>query len=99
MRVGIRNDDQGKRIHGSALLKSDQPTQARLWYASLYFEENHTCIGIILLYPDVTNKKVIISTNGHYLDSTNSSETVKSGIYKLIVSLDGMDQSIFQNTG
>ncbi len=64
-----------------------------IWYASLYFQ------GEPFLHPDIfyflqlkENAKVIISTNGHYLGGNNARKTVLSGIHKLIVSLDGMDQ-------
>jgi len=67
-----------------------------LWYTSLYFQ------GEPYLHPELfsfirmcENTKVIISTNGHFLDGSNSGETVRSGIYKLIVSLDGMDQETY----
>lgn len=67
-----------------------------LWYASLYFQ------GEPFLHPDLfslvrmkENTRIIISTNGHYLDDAGATETVKSGVYKLIVSIDGMDQETF----
>ncbi len=67
-----------------------------IWYASLYFQ------GEPFLHPDIfyflqlkENAKVIISTNGHYLGGNNARKTVLSGIHKLIVSLDGIDQESY----
>ena len=67
-----------------------------IWYASLYFQ------GEPFLHPDIFSflqlkekAKVIISTNGHYLGRENARKTVLSGIHKLIVSLDGMDQQSY----
>jgi radical SAM protein with 4Fe4S-binding SPASM domain len=34
----------------------------------------------------------VVSTNGHFLSAENSEKIVKSGLSKLIISLDGMDQ-------
>jgi radical SAM protein with 4Fe4S-binding SPASM domain len=67
-----------------------------IWYASFYFQ------GEPFLHPDFFsflqlkgNTKAIVSTNGHYLGGENASKTVLSGIHKLIVSLDGMDQQSY----
>ncbi|MBN2665112.1 MAG: SPASM domain-containing protein [Bacteroidales bacterium] len=67
-----------------------------IFYASLYFQ------GEPFLHPDIFSflqlkekTKVIISTNGHYLGGENARKTVLSGIHKLIVSLDGMDQQSY----
>jgi len=37
-----------------------------------------------------------ISTNGHFLDSETAKRTVKSGLDKLIISLDGSDQETYE---
>jgi radical SAM protein with 4Fe4S-binding SPASM domain len=41
------------------------------------------------------NIYTISSTNGHFLDRQNSEKTVKSGLDKLIISLDGADQKSY----
>jgi len=41
------------------------------------------------------NIPTVVSTNGHFLSSENSGRLVRSGITKLIVSLDGMNQSTY----
>ncbi len=39
--------------------------------------------------------KTTLSTNGHFLTEDNSYEIVRSGLDKIIISLDGMDQSTY----
>ena len=41
------------------------------------------------------NIKTVVSTNGHFLTENNSERLVMSGVSKLIVSLDGMDQKAY----
>lgn len=41
------------------------------------------------------NMNTIVSTNGHYLSDENSEKLVKSGLSKLIISLDGIDQDTY----
>ncbi|UCG28926.1 MAG: SPASM domain-containing protein [Bacteroidales bacterium] len=64
----------------------------------LYFQ------GEPLLHPDIFNlirkaheKKiiVIISSNGHFIDPENARKIVESGLDKIIISLDGMDQEVY----
>lgn len=67
-----------------------------LFYASLYFQgEPFLHPGLFSFIRMKENTRIIISTNGHYLDNANATKTVLSGIYKLIVSLDGMDQETY----
>jgi radical SAM protein with 4Fe4S-binding SPASM domain len=37
----------------------------------------------------------VVSTNGHFLSETNAEKIVRSGLDKLIISLDGMDQETY----
>lgn len=41
------------------------------------------------------NSNTVISTNGHFLNQENSEMLARSGLKKLIISLDGMDQEIY----
>ena len=67
-----------------------------IWYASLYFQgEPFLHPGIFSFLQLIENTKVIVSTNGHYLGGESATKTVLSGIHKLIVSLDGMDQQSY----
>jgi len=36
------------------------------------------------------------STNGHFLDKKNAEETIKSGLHKIIISLDGLNQETYE---
>jgi len=47
-------------------------------------------------FPAVTDGiKTVVSTNGHYLAEGNPEKLIKSGLNKLIVSLDGMNQEVY----
>ena len=41
------------------------------------------------------NTQSIVSTNGHYLSEENSEKLISSGLNKLIISLDGIDQKTY----
>ena len=67
-----------------------------LYYMSLYFQ------GEPMMHPDFFSflilsgdTKTVVSTNGHYLTEENSEKLAFSRLYKLIVSLDGMDQETY----
>ena len=70
--------------------------QPFLFNINLYFQ------GESMLHPyffsflsRTLNTHAVVSTNGHYLTEENSEKLVKSGLNKLIVSLDGMDQETY----
>jgi radical SAM protein with 4Fe4S-binding SPASM domain len=67
-----------------------------LYTLNLYFQ------GEPLLHPGffsfIRNSgkiRTVMSTNGHYLSAENSEKIVRSGLSKLIISLDGIDQDTF----
>lgn len=67
-----------------------------LYNINLYFQ------GEPMLHPQFFSfvekcgiTRVTVSTNGHFLTEENSHKLVKSGISKLIVSLDGMDSETY----
>jgi radical SAM protein with 4Fe4S-binding SPASM domain len=67
-----------------------------LYYVNLYFQ------GEPMLHPQffsfIGNRKkphTIVSTNGHFLSKENSEKIAWSGLSKLIISLDGMDQETY----
>ena len=67
-----------------------------LYNANLYFQ------GEPMLHPlffsflaNCLTPKTIVSTNGHFLSVENSEQIVMSGLKKLIISLDGMDQETY----
>jgi radical SAM protein with 4Fe4S-binding SPASM domain len=43
------------------------------------------------------NINSVVSTNGHFLNEENSEKLVRSGLKKLIISLDGMDQGTYSS--
>ncbi len=70
-----------------------------LAYLMLYFQ------GEPFLHPEflamvqlAKEKKIytVTSTNGHYLDEKNSEAVVRSGLDRLIISLDGISQDVYE---
>jgi radical SAM protein with 4Fe4S-binding SPASM domain len=67
-----------------------------LYNLNLYFQ------GEPMLHPGFSsfirnsgNIRTVISTNGHFLSEENCEKLVKSGLSKLIISLDGLDQDSY----
>jgi radical SAM protein with 4Fe4S-binding SPASM domain len=67
-----------------------------LYYVNLYFQ------GEPMLHPqffsfigNVKKPITVVSTNGHFLSKENSEKIARSGLSKLIISLDGMDQETY----
>jgi len=67
-----------------------------LYNINLYFQ------GEPMLHPlffsfisNSLNTHTIVSTNGHFLSEENSEKIVRSGLGKLIISLDGVNQDIY----
>jgi radical SAM protein with 4Fe4S-binding SPASM domain len=67
-----------------------------LYNLNLYFQ------GEPMLHPSffafVKNSRgihTVVSTNGHFLSEENSEKIIYSGLHKLIISLDGVDQEIY----
>ena len=67
-----------------------------LYNINLYFQ------GEPMLHPrffsflrNSSNTHTTVSTNGHLLNKENSEKLVRSGLNKLIISLDGLDQSTY----
>jgi radical SAM protein with 4Fe4S-binding SPASM domain len=70
--------------------------QPYIYYTNLYFQ------GEPMLHPlftsfirNCSNTKTVISTNGHFLSEENAEKIVRSGLNKLIISLDGIDQETY----
>ncbi|OFY64913.1 MAG: hypothetical protein A2Y71_08630 [Bacteroidetes bacterium RBG_13_42_15] len=67
-----------------------------LYYISLYFQGEPMMHPQFFSFPGLTrNIKTVVSTNGHFLTVENSEKLASSGLTKLIVSLDGMNQKIY----
>jgi radical SAM protein with 4Fe4S-binding SPASM domain len=96
-------------LSGSGMMKRDkgfmeiglfdrliQELRPYLYNINLYFQ------GEPMVHPDFFSFlecslpiHTVVSTNGHFLTEENSESLVRSGLNKLIVSLDGMDQDTF----
>jgi len=67
-----------------------------LYNINLYFQgEPMMHPGFFLFSGHSENIKMVVSTNGHFLTAENSEKLAMSGLSKLIVSLDGMDQVVY----
>jgi radical SAM protein with 4Fe4S-binding SPASM domain len=69
-----------------------------LYYISLYFQ------GESLMHPEfpafIANSRKavsIISTNGHFLTAENCEKIIRSGLDRLIISMDGLDQNTYSS--
>lgn len=67
-----------------------------LYYINLYFQGESMMHPQFLSFPGIAGEAYsVVSTNGHFLGAGNSEKLVASGLKKLIVSLDGMDQETY----
>lgn len=67
-----------------------------LYNINLYFQGEPMLHPKVFTFLEISrNIKTVISTNGHYLNADNAEQLVKSGLDKLIVSLDGADQETY----
>jgi radical SAM protein with 4Fe4S-binding SPASM domain len=69
-----------------------------LAYLTLYFQGEpylHPGFAELVRYAKSNKLYVVSSTNGHFLDRETALETVRSGLDKLIVSVDGGDQESY----
>jgi radical SAM protein with 4Fe4S-binding SPASM domain len=69
-----------------------------LWWLTFYFQGEpylHPGFHEMVSYAKSKNIYVSTSTNGHFLTEINAILTVKSGIDRLIISLDGTDQEAY----
>lgn len=72
----------------------------RLMYLILYFQGEPLLNPAFFEMASYAKKKGIYtatSTNGHFLDDENARKTVESGLHRMIVSLDGIDQETYEN--
>lgn len=67
-----------------------------LYYINLYFQGEPMMHPDFFSFPALANGiKTVVSTNGHFLAEENAEKLIKSGLNKLIVSLDGMSQEVY----
>ena len=70
-----------------------------LLYLMLYFQGEpylHPSFLEIVKYANAKKIYTATSTNAHFLNPANATATVKSGLKKIIVSVDGTDQKVYQ---
>ena len=67
-----------------------------LYNANLYFQGEPMMHPLFFSFlANCLTPNSIVSTNGHFLSEENSEQIVMSGLNKLIISLDGMDQETY----
>jgi len=67
-----------------------------LYYINLFFQGEPMMHPEFFLFPEHTrNIYTVVSTNGHFLTVENSERLAVSSLKKLIVSLDGMSETIY----
>jgi radical SAM protein with 4Fe4S-binding SPASM domain len=67
-----------------------------LYYINLYFQGESMLHPQFMSFPGIAGEVYsVVSTNGHFLNAGNSQKLIVSGLKKLIVSLDGMDQETY----
>jgi radical SAM protein with 4Fe4S-binding SPASM domain len=67
-----------------------------LLYVNLYFQGEPMMHPGFFSFPGFSGDIfTVVSTNGHFLSAENSEKLARSGLRKLIVSLDGMDQETY----
>ena len=79
--------------------KTIDEVASRLWYLTFYFQgEPYLHPQFLDLVKYAANKGIYTatSTNAHYLSDDNARRTVESGLDRLIISLDGTTQEVYQ---
>ena len=70
-----------------------------LWYLVFYFQgEPYLNPGFLDMVKYASSKKIYTatSTNAHYLNEENARRTIESGLDRLIISIDGTTQEVYQ---
>jgi radical SAM protein with 4Fe4S-binding SPASM domain len=86
------------RINPAFFDKIIDQVKSHLIYLTLYFQGEpylHSQFLELVAYANKNGIYTATSTNGHYLSIEKARQTVKSGLSRLIVSLDGMDQDTY----
>ena len=70
-----------------------------LWYLIFYFQGEpylHPQFTELVSYASKKNIYTATSTNAHYLTDVNARKTVESGLDRLIISIDGTTQEVYE---
>lgn len=73
--------------------------EKELWYLVFYFQgEPYLNPSFLDMVKYASSKKIYTatSTNAHYLDDENAKRTIESGLDRLIISIDGTTQEVYQ---
>lgn len=73
--------------------------EKELWYLVFYFQgEPYLNPSFLDMVKYACSKKIYTatSTNAHYLDDENAKRTIESGLDRLIISIDGTTQEVYQ---
>ena len=73
--------------------------QSKLWYLTFYFQGEPYLNRDFLKMVEYANDKGIYtatSTNAHYLTKEKAEETVRSGLSRVIISIDGTTQEVYE---
>jgi len=73
--------------------------QRELFYLTFYFQgEPYLNPGFLEMAKYASSKKIYTttSTNAHYLNDENAKKTIESGLDRLIISIDGTTQEVYQ---
>ncbi|GAB2774789.1 radical SAM protein with 4Fe4S-binding SPASM domain [Hymenobacter luteus] len=79
--------------------KTIDEVASRLWYLIFYFQGEpylHPNFLDLVQYAARKGIYTATSTNAHYLNDKNARRTVESGLDRLIISLDGTTQDVYQ---
>ncbi|KUG05910.1 SPASM domain-containing protein [Solirubrum puertoriconensis] len=86
-------------LEGEVFYRTIDELAPRLWYLTFYFQgEPYLHPQFLEMVQYASRKKIYTatSTNAHYLTEANARKTVESGLDRLIVSLDGTTQEVYQ---
>ncbi|AYA37919.1 radical SAM protein [Hymenobacter oligotrophus] len=86
-------------LEGDVFYRTIDELAPRLWYLTFYFQgEPYLHPQFLDMVQYASRKKIYTatSTNAHYLTEANARKTVESGLDRLIVSLDGTTQEVYQ---
>src|ERR1700752_4043488 len=73
--------------------------QRELFYLTFYFQgEPYLNPGFLDMVKYASSRKIYTttSTNAHYLNDENAKKTIESGLDRLIISIDGTTQEVYQ---
>ncbi|WP_426489736.1 SPASM domain-containing protein [Hymenobacter sp. 102] len=97
---GLRSFTRPTGMLPDALFKKTiDEVASRLWYLIFYFQGEpylHPNFLDLVQYASRKGIYTATSTNAHYLNDNNARRTVESGLDRLIISLDGTTQDVYQ---